>query len=480
MRVNTQNPKIAVALIILTVLVVSVLFGQIVAGSSKYALPVVLVAIVFLVTMVNTDAGLAILIFSMLLSPEITLARVPGRDVVIRAEDILLAVITFSWLAKMAINKGLAIFVKTPLNKIIGLYLFFCYVSTFWGMALGYVGLEKGFFYLLRYTEYFLLFILVANQIHSRKQIRFFLATFFIVCAIVSVIGILQIPSGQRVTAPFEGEVGEPNTFGGYLLFILCIAIGIYLHNVSPRLKMAMFALSALIIFPFFYTLSRASYSAMIFSFLAFVVLSKKKVALVSVMMTLILAGILLKPEAIFSRVKYTFQEQQSNLARIGNIYLDSSSSERIFSWREGFLSWKKNPLLGRGVTGFHFIDGQYILVLAEQGILGFLAFLWLLWIILKQSLNVLRKTKDELFKGITLGFITGFIGLMIHAVTANTFIIVRIMEPFWFFAAIIMMHPTLKKGEYEQEKLVGSNTSGSNTQVGPPARFGIITRSLP
>jgi O-antigen ligase len=480
MRVNAQNPKIAVALIVLIVLVVSVLFGQIVAGSSKYALAVVLVAIVFLVAMVNTDAGLAILIFSMLLSPEITLARVPGRDVVIRAEDILLAVITLSWLAKMAINKGLAIFVKTPLNKSIGLYLFFCYVSTFWGIALGNVGLEKGFFYLLRYTEYFLLFILVANQIHSRKQIRFFLATFFIVCAIVSVIGILQIPSGERVTAPFEGAVGEPNTFGGYLLFILCIAIGIYLHNVSPRLKMAMLALSALIIFPFFYTLSRASYSAMIFSFLAFVVLSKKKVALVAVMMTLILAGILLKPEAIFSRVKYTFQEQQSNLARIGNIYLDSSSSERIFSWREGFLSWKKNPLLGRGVTGFHFIDGQYILVLAEQGILGFLAFLWLLWIILKQSLNVLRKTKDELFKGITLGFITGFIGLMIHAVTANTFIIVRIMEPFWFFAAIIMMHPTLKKGEYEQEKLVGSNTSGSNTQVGPPARFGIITKSLP
>ena len=205
MRFNTQNPRSAVVLVILVALVASVLFGQIVAGSSyKYALAVVLAVIVFLVTLVNTDAGLAILIFSMLLSPEIMLAQVPGRDVVIRADDILLAVITFSWLAKMAINKGLAIFVKTPLNKIIGLYLFLCYVSTVRGMALGYLGLEKGFFYLLRYTEYFLLFILVANHVHSRKQIKFFLKTFFIVCAIVSVIGILQIPSGERVSAPFE------------------------------------------------------------------------------------------------------------------------------------------------------------------------------------------------------------------------------------------------------------------------------------
>jgi O-antigen ligase len=451
MRFNTQNPRIAVALIILIILVASFLFGKTITGASyKVALSIIFGIIIFLVALVNPDAGLAILIFSMLLSPEILLGRIPGREVVVRIDDILLAVITFAWLAKTAIYKGLAIFVKTPLNKIISLYLFLCYVSTLRGMALGYVVPAKGIFYLIRYTEYILLFIVVADRIHSRKQIKFFLATFFIVCAIVSVIGILQIPSGERVSAPFEGEGGEPNTFGGYLLFILCIAIGIYLQNVSPRLKKAMLALSALIIFPFFYTLSRASYTAIIFSFLAFVVLSKRKFVLVSVMMALIMAGILLKPEAVFSRVKYTFQERQANLARIGNIYLDPSSTARVVSWANSLQTWKKNPLLGRGVAGTGFMDGQYILFLSELGIFGFLAFLWLLWIILKESLNVLRKTKDELFKGVTLGFIAGFIGLTIHAVTANTFIIIRIMEPFWFFTGIIMMLPTLNKLEYE------------------------------
>jgi O-antigen ligase len=188
----------------------------------------------------------------------------------------------------------------------------------------------------------------------------------------------------------------------------------------------------------------------MIFSFLAFVVLSKKKFILVSVMTVLIIAGIIVKPEAVFSRVKYTFQERQAHLAKIGNIYLDPSSSERIFSWRDSVQTWKKNPLLGRGVTGFRFVDGQYILLLPELGILGFLAFLWLLWSVLKHSLSVLKKINDELYKGLTLGFITGFIGLTIHAVTANTFIIIRIMEPFWFIAGIIMVLPTLQKAEYE------------------------------
>ena len=54
----------------------------------------------------------------------------------------------------------------------------------------------------------------------------------------------------------------------------------------------------------------------------------------------------------------------------------------------------------------------------------------------------------DELYQGLTLGFIAGFIGLAVHAFTANTFIIIRIMEPFWFITAIIMMLPELKEEE--------------------------------
>jgi O-antigen ligase len=452
MRINLREPRYFVPIIsILAVVILGVLLGQVISGFSyKISLILVLGVAIFLVTLISIDAGLFILILSMLLSPEIMLGRVPGRDVVVRIDDLLLAIITFAWLAKTAIYKKLALFIKTPLNKIISLYIFLCLISTLRGMALGYLVPAKGLFYLARYVEYFLLYILVANQIHSRKQIRFFLAVFFIVCALVSVYGMLQIPSGERVSAPFEGKEGEPNTFGGYLLFILCLAIGIYLQDVSPRMKMGLLVLSALIIFPFFYTLSRASYMGIIFSFLAMIVLSKKKFLLVSVMTALIIGGIMIKPEAVLSRVEYTFQKKQADLAKIFNIYLDPSSTARIVSWEQSFQTWKKNPLLGRGVAGTRFIDGQYILFLSELGILGFLAFLWLLWAILKHSLDVRRKMDDELYKGLTLGFITGFIGLIIHAVTANTFILIRIMEPFWFIAGIIMILPTLKEEPLE------------------------------
>ena len=46
------------------------------------------------------------------------------------------------------------------------------------------------------------------------------------------------------------------------------------------------------------------------------------------------------------------------------------------------------------------------------------------------------------------LGFLAGTVGLLMHAIGSNTFIIVRIMEPFWFFAGIVVMLPLLERDE--------------------------------
>jgi len=453
-NINWKDPRLVASIIFLVIFIFVISIGQF-AIEYSYKIPIALVfgVLIFVITLVNTDMGLAVLIFSMLLSPDIMVGQVPGREIVIRFDDLLLIIITLTWLAKTAINKGLTIFIKTPLNKAIGVYILVCIVATLRGAALGFVVPEKGLFYILRYTEYFLLFILVANHIHSRKQIKFFLTAFFVTCAIVSVYGILQIPRGVRVSAPFEGEVGEPNTFGGYLLLIFCIAMGLFLQDVPKKVKLTLAGLILLISFPFLYTLSRASYIAIIFSFLTFIIFSKRKIALITVMATIIVSVLIVRPEAVFSRVKYTFSVKDPSLAKVGDIYLDQSSSARIFSWKDSFEAWKKSPILGRGISGSGFIDGQYIRTLPELGIIGLFALLWLLFSILKHSFIIFRQMDDELYRGLALGFMAGFIGLAIHALTANTFIIIRIMEPFWFIAGIIMMLPVLKEEEEKEEE---------------------------
>ena len=61
-------------------------------------------------------------------------------------------------------------------------------------------------------------------------------------------------------------------------------------------------------------------------------------------------------------------------------------------------------------------------------------------------ALTNLKKVQTPAFKGLIIGFICGFVGLLVHSLGANTFIIVRIMEPFWFFAGMVAVLPSLEK----------------------------------
>src|SRR5207244_7928876 len=56
-----------------------------------------------------------------------------------------------------------------------------------------------------------------------------------VTCFLVSLFAITQIPSGERASAPFEGETGEPNTLGGYLVFMLAIVVGLLLTSEIGR-----------------------------------------------------------------------------------------------------------------------------------------------------------------------------------------------------------------------------------------------------
>src|SRR5574341_917862 len=106
----------------------------------------------------STSLSLYILIFSMLLSPELAFGRlegrgVGGRGITIRLDDILLLVIGFTWLAKTIIYRELGLIKRTPLNWPIMLYLVACTLATLLGVLTGRVRLATGFFYLLKYFE---------------------------------------------------------------------------------------------------------------------------------------------------------------------------------------------------------------------------------------------------------------------------------------------------------------------------------------
>ena len=433
---------------------VAILVGMLAAQYESTFLILATIGVsIFFVAFLHSEAALYILIFSMLLSPEIivsaTAGKELGRGVTLRLDDFFILIIGVSWFARAAIYKNLGLFLRTPLNRPIFYYLMACVVSTGFGIMAGRAGVKTGFFFVLKYFEYFLVYFMVVNHLETKEQLNRLVFCLLITCFVVSVYGMLQIPGGGRVSAPFEGEIGEPNTFGGYLVFIGCVAAGIY-FKIEDKIKKRLLILLMVSIVPsFLYTESRASYLAAFFGFWILVVMQERRLFLLIMVMVGVALSPLFLPTQVKERILYTFQQpEEYGQIKIGGVKLDTSTSARISSWKEALIDWLKHPLFGYGVTGYKFLDAQFPRVLVETGIIGFLAFIYLLVSIFRLVKENLSQLKTPYHQGLAIGFMAGFFGLLFHAIGANTFVIVRIMEPFWVVAGIVAVLPTLESHE--------------------------------
>ena len=430
-------------------------------ATARIALLVAAGFMLMLVSFTSVELTLYLLILSTLLSPELQFgggesALVQGqvsttesRGVTVRLDDLILTVTCLTWLFRMAIVTGLGVVRKTPINQPVAVYLLITTLATVAGFGADRVHMY-GFFFVLKYLEYFVLFYMIINQVNDEAAVKRYITVMLFTCLVASLVGIAQIPTGERVSAPFEGQVGEPNTFGGYLVLMFSVTLGMFLHEPDVRLRRRLILLTGIILVPLAFTESRSSYLALVASMGFFLIFSeKKRFVVVSCIVGLMLAPFLL-PGNVIQRVTYTFEQtrEAGQIALGGGVHLDTSTSARLRSWQLALeRDFFSHPVIGVGVTGGEFMDAQYPRVLSETGVLGLLAFLWLLrriWVILRRCY---REIGDRRIKGAALGTLCGFGGLLFHALGSNSFIIVRIMEPLMIlialmFAALLAEHP--------------------------------------
>lgn len=441
--------------LLLTVAAITLASGMFIIKSSiGLAVAVIAAIIIGIVSFISMEIALYLLIISMLLGPQFivgdaTVAAGRGRPgITLRIDDFLLLIIGFSWFLKTAIRKELGLFLKTPLNKPIAYYFVVCLISTLLGYMMGRVKGATGLFFVLKYFEFFIVYFMAVNHLKEKKQIERFLFTMLAVCFIVCLIAIYQIPAGGRVSAPFEGPEGEPNTLGGYLVLMLSIILGLILTYGSRKQKFLLGALSLLILISLAATLSRSSWIALVPMVITLLYFSRNKMPIIITLIVIVFISPFVLPSSVKDRVFFTFTQQRvAGQITIGNVKVDTSTSARIESWKKVLeKDFIQHPILGYGITGYYFVDAQYARVLAETGLAGIVTFFILIYFIYINALSAHRATDDPLYSGLSLGYLAGFIAMLTHAIGTNTFIIVRIMEPFWFLTAIIIMIPTIEK----------------------------------
>jgi len=430
----------------LSLIGLAALISLLVAGSFiilpvKWVLILVLSIIFFTVSFLNLGLGLMILIFSMLFSPEISIGGIlPGafRSFTLRFEDLLLIILFLSFLAQLALRKDITL-TNTPLYLPLGTFLLIQSISTWMGAGRGRVQPISGTFFILKEIEFWLIFFVVVNYVRTKRQIINFIIIFFLITALVGVYGLSQVGKVRRIAAPFDA--GEANTLGGYLVLAYSFIIAMFFYVRSNKLKSLLVIMGAVLFVPFLNTLSRGSYLALALTLLVFSLLLKNW-GLIIFSLVVIATSPFWAPEQVAERVAYTF-------SGYGSYPFGSSVVDRILMWKRAIRLWLMHPFLGNGVTGVWLVDNHYLRILGETGVFGLLAFFWLLGTIFRCAFRLFISSKDRLIHCFTAGYIAGFLGILVHAITADTFYIVRIMEPFCFLTGI-MMALYMKKTQIE------------------------------
>lgn len=118
--------------------------------------------------------------------------------------------------------------------------------------------------------------------------------------------------------------------------------------------------------------------------------------------------------------------------------------------WPRAIAGFYRNPLLGSGYatltkeTTSHFTeaestDNNFLRTLGETGLLGFITFYGLIIFVLYKAYLTYRFHNDNLSQALSIGIITGIVGLLINASYIDVFASSKVAFTFWAFTGMFL-----------------------------------------
>ncbi len=162
----------------------------------------------------------------------------------------------------------------------------------------------------------------------------------------------------------------------------------------------------------------------------------------------LYLSPVIKRADSFFIEIPQNLQSSSSGQALIlkGNFIVKRASAYDLSfttrfqgEWPRAIEAFKKNLLIGSGYGSVSLaVDNNFLRILGEVGILGFLAF-FLLFLILGIYVKKIYPDIDSpLAKSFVLGFVAGVIGLSLNAVLIDVFEASKIAFLLWILVGIV------------------------------------------
>jgi hypothetical protein len=430
--------------------------------------------------------GVAALIFSIPLYPKFPFLSVPGTYVSIRLEDFVLIVVTLLWLWN--VYPTIFSFFKNKAALAIILFLTISLLSVFSAVFLTKtVPLHIGFLHWARRVEYMLCFFVGMTSVKSKEDLLFYIKCLIIVIFWAFIYGVgqkyfswpiittqnleyskgiaLRYMPGGHLVSTFAGHYDMAT----FLILVLPVILSTMFLNLkgfvefNTKAKSMLFKgiLAVTFLAGFWLLVNTASrisiVSYFISTILVLVLIRKLKyipvLLAISILFVSLSTNLLARYSQIFNvyiqkivlvQPLFAIDEESATTRRARTVeptpaaievLEDRSTSIRLnIEWPRAIRAFQKNPFLGTGFSSITLAtDNDYLRLLGEVGILGFLSFALIL---LRLVTFYVRKFLT--FKGLTLrrGFILGIAaglpGVLLNAVFIDVFEASKFAIMFW------------------------------------------------
>ena len=278
-----------------------------------------------------------------------------------------------------------------------------------------------------------LVFVYFASRVRSRDDVIFIIRVLLIGLVVESAI-ILSLQAGMRFDIPghplrieeaavggeytrFGGTLGSPNAAGGYISLLMALALSVIVAPVGrwdKRMALLAFGLGLVALV---FTFSRGGWTAFVLSLAVFGFAMRKRGRMKLKTLVLFAVAILAVVSVLRGEIGTRLFADDGGIA-INRVYLMQIAFQMISDY----------PVLGVGANNFpllmtqylragdwlYVVHNKYLLIWAEVGIGGLVAFLAFLISTIRRGWR-LWQSDDQLLSLLALGLTAGIIGHTSH-----------------------------------------------------------------
>jgi O-antigen ligase len=373
------------------------------------------------------------------------LVRIPlfGGEGAILPNDVLIPVVIVGWLLRSFLRRRLT-FVTSPLSWPFALMTTLLLVTFVLGSsAVTFLSAHEqlsGFFYIVRWLEYVLLFFCIADTVRGERDGRRVVDWLCIAAVLLTILGFLQLrlfPDFRfMVPMGWDPHLGrllstwfDPNFLAGFFSFVLCLVGGAMVFS-GFRQRITLAVAGAILLAAAILTYSRSGYVALIAGLSVLTFLSSRRIFL-------LLAIVLV----CFGMTNARIQERV-----MGAFSIDETAKLRIVSWENAFRVYQDFPLTGIGYNTYRYVqvtygfqkdaaehsaggsDSSLLTILVTTGPAGLAAYLWILWASLSFSWSSYRHGASRYIRGLGLGTFSGMVSVIAHSFFINSLLYPHMM----------------------------------------------------